>query len=142
MDLSLDPRAMELAVGKSVNREDVTILPFQPFLKGQQGGGIAQPARRLRPQTQADGVGLAARHPVADGQGVGLQRLEGLRPVLASVNVRAVGQMQAVVQFHAAGTLSNKRNGGPACSLPAAPTAAKDWLGQPMRYAGLDDAER
>ena len=55
VDVFLDPLPVEIAVGKSVNGEDVTVLGLQPFLKAKHfrlGGKLAC---SLRAQPKADG---------------------------------------------------------------------------------------
>ena len=88
---------MKLAEGKTIDRENVTILLREPTLKGQQRGGFAQLVRGPVAQAQADGERLLGTNPLAHREGMALQRVKRLAPGLAAMNVGAISQVQTVI---------------------------------------------
>ena len=102
-DLFLHADAVELAVGKSVDRENVAVLRIEPVLEGRQRLGLHQLARRHVAQPQSDGVGTSGRHAVAHGEHILAKCPEDFRPRLAAMDVRAVGEVDAVGQTHGLG---------------------------------------
>ena len=93
---------MEIAEGKTVDGEDITILVCQPLLERPQYRRLTQLAGRHLTQPQSACVRAPAPHPIAHSQYIGFQRIKRLRPILATMDIRAVGQMQSVLQFHGA----------------------------------------
>jgi hypothetical protein len=51
-------------------------------------------------QSQADGIRLVRTNLIADREGVSLERVKCLRPILTAMDVGTIGQMKAVRQFH------------------------------------------
>ena len=51
-------------------------------------------------QAQADCVGLASADPVANPERVFVERPERLRPITTAMDVRAIGEMNAVAESH------------------------------------------
>ena len=51
-------------------------------------------------QAQADGERVVRTDTFAHGQRVGFQRIKNLAPRFAAMDVRAIGEVPAVVQFH------------------------------------------
>ena len=51
-------------------------------------------------QAQADGERLVRADPLAHRQRVILQRIKNFPPSFAAMDVRAIGEVQAVIQFH------------------------------------------
>ena len=100
VDLFLHATAVEAPVGKSVDRENVAVLAVKPAAEGGERGCIAQLARGLRAQPQADGKRSARRDAVADAQGELLERAESLRPRLTAMQVGTVGEVESVIQVH------------------------------------------
>src|SRR5208283_5099508 len=92
--------AVELAVRKSVDREDITPVQVQPALEFEQRRPVAQLDRGAMTQAQAEAEGGARTDPLPHRQCVSLERLESLRPRLAAMDVGAVGEVQAVVELH------------------------------------------
>lgn len=80
VDLFLDAGAMELAEGKSVDREDVAVVLLQPASKGREGVRMREFTGGGIGEAQADGVGLVWRDAAPDGERVLLQGREGFRP--------------------------------------------------------------
>ena len=97
VNLFLHPDAVKLAVGKTVHRENVTILLREPALKGQQRAGFAQLARRPVAQAQADGKRFLGTDPFADRQRVVLQRFKRLAPGFAAMDVGAISEVEPVI---------------------------------------------
>ena len=85
-----------------IDGEDITILVCQPLLEHLQYRRLTQFAGRHLTQPQSDCVRAPAPHPIAHSQYIGFQRIKRLRPILATMDIRAVGQMQSVLQFHGA----------------------------------------
>src|SRR5206468_1360504 len=100
IDLLLDTRAVELAIGKAVNGENITPVLAEPALKLQERGPVAEFARGLVAQTKANRIRLVRADALPYAQRISFKRIECFRPRLAAMNVRAIGQVQAVVQFH------------------------------------------
>ena len=100
IDLLLDALPVKLAVGKPVDRKNVTIISIQPAAKIQQGGRMAQLPRGRAAETQPDGIRLSGANAVTHGEGEFLQRRQGFRPRFSAMDVRAIGQMQIMVEFH------------------------------------------
>jgi hypothetical protein len=91
---------VKIAVGKSVDCENIAGIFIQPALECQKGFAMGQFNRRLIAQPQADGEGFARADFFADGQRVVLQRGEDFRPRFAAMDVGAVGEVLAVAKFH------------------------------------------
>ena len=51
-------------------------------------------------QPQADGKRRARADAFAHGERVGFERIKGFAPCLAAMNVRAIGEVEAVIQSH------------------------------------------
>ena len=56
---------------------------------------------RARAEPQPDRVGATGGDAATDDEGVALQRVKGLRPGFPAMDVGAVSEMEAVVEFHA-----------------------------------------
>src|SRR2546429_8479894 len=56
IDLFLDTRAMKSAIGKSVDRENVAVVRFEPSLERKQRRFVRKLARRLVAQAQPNGI--------------------------------------------------------------------------------------
>src|SRR5258708_2451402 len=91
---------MKPAERKSIDRKNVAMMPLEPPLKFEQPGRLDQLAGSLVAQPQTDGVGCRVAELFFDRQRPAIQRFQGLRPSFAGMNVRAVSQMQAVVESH------------------------------------------
>src|SRR5437867_13216216 len=72
----------------------------EPSLELEQSSAIAQLFCGLLAETQADGVRVVRADSLPHRQRVALERVESLRPRFAPMDVGAVGEMEAVVQFH------------------------------------------
>ena len=112
-----DRPAVKSAVGKSIDRKNVTLVLLKPFAKGAESGGMGQFVRRAFAQAQADGIKIFWADPFAHGERVILERLKCLAPVLATMDVRAVGEVKSVVEFHEINSITKwrKRQGRFAC---------------------------
>ena len=100
INLFLDPRAMELAVGEAVDRENVAGIFFEPALEFQKRPGISQLPGGGGAQAQSDSEPIFWAHPGANGQGVCLQGIQGFRPGSTSMDIRAISKMQIMIEFH------------------------------------------
>src|SRR6266542_3051814 len=100
INLILDRRAVEAAVGKSVDRENVAVVLVEPFPEGEQRRGAREFARGLIAQAQSDRVRFVRTYPVTHRQRETLKIVERLSPRFAAMNVRAVGEVNAVTEFH------------------------------------------
>ena len=99
IDLFLDARAVKPAKGKTVDRKNVAMVLVEPFLERQQRGAVAQLMRCLIAQPQADGIRLVGTNPLPHRQRMGLERVKCFLPRLAAMNVGAIGEMQAEMNF-------------------------------------------
>ena len=100
VDLLLDARAVEFAVGKAIDRKNVAMIFVQPAAKFGHRAGVAQFAGGEVAQAQSDGVWAAIADAVADCQRVLLQGRKCFRPRFTAMDVRAIGQMQVMIQSH------------------------------------------
>ncbi len=100
VNLFLDARAVKLAVGKAVDRENVAGIFVEPALKRESCAGIAQFHRRAFAQAQADGERILRAHFCAHGQRVMLERSKRFRPRFAAMDVRAVSKLERMFQLH------------------------------------------
>ena len=101
INIFLHARAVELAVGKTIDRENVAVLLIEPALKREQRFRIGEITRRDIAQAQADGVTSFRRDTFLDAQGVRGERVERFRPRLAAMDVGAVGEVESVLENHA-----------------------------------------
>ncbi len=99
-DLFLHASAVEAAIGKSVDGKNVAAVTIQPLLEGDQRLRLGELAGGLVAQAEADAERFARAHALADGEGVLLEAAESFPPVFTAMDVRAVGEMEAVVEFH------------------------------------------
>ena len=106
VDLLLHARAVELAVRESVDCKNVTVFLFQPFLEREQLLRFRKFARSLVTQPQADGVSAFRADAIAHSERVAFESIPGFRPALAAMDIGAIGQMQAMRQLHALGSLN------------------------------------
>ena len=97
-DMLLHPRAVKRAIRESVDGEDVAAVRIQPRAEFIQLPRRGKLPRRLLAEPQTDPIRLPAADAVFDAQGVLAQPAPGLLPRLAAVDVRAVAQMDAVIQ--------------------------------------------
>lgn len=96
----LHPLSMEGAVGEAIDGENVAVVCCQPILElgqlawGQQfqGGLVTQP--------QANAIRLATADAIFDPQGVVFQAAPGFLPRVATMDVGAVAEMDAVIEKH------------------------------------------
>ena len=100
IDLLLHPRAVKAAVGKAIDRENVAIVAVEPRAKRGQRGRLREFPGRPRAEPQPDRVGATGGDAAPDDEGVALQRVKGLRPRFPAMDVGAVGEVEAVVEFH------------------------------------------
>ena len=91
---------MKPAKREAVDRENVTVFGREPVAEMAQRVGIDQLAGSFVAQAQPNREWPIAANAVAHRQGVILQRREGLRPIFARMNVRAVSEMSAAVELH------------------------------------------
>jgi hypothetical protein len=91
---------VKLSERKSVQRKNVTIILVEPLAETREPGGIAQFARRQIAQAKSNGIGRTRANPLANRQSIFFERIERLLPILAPMNVRAVGEMQSVIELH------------------------------------------
>src|SRR5690606_34065933 len=78
--LFLDAGAMELAEGKSVDREDVAALAVEPSPEVEKPRGIRELAGGAGRQAQSDREGAVGKDAVAHGQRVAFQGVVDLVP--------------------------------------------------------------
>src|SRR6185503_17630569 len=98
-----------LSVGKSVYCEDITMLLTEPALKFQQSRAVAQLLSRAIAQSQTDPIRLLGTDAFPHGHGMRFQRAKCLRPGLAAMDIRAVGEVDVVIQFHPRPRLNTNR---------------------------------
>ena len=109
VNLLLHAAAVEASEGKTIDRENVAALGVEPVAKGGERLRIGEFARGLGAQAEADGVGRLRAHAELHLARETLEGIHGLRPILAPVDVGAVGQMQAVIELH---TIRAERGNG------------------------------
>jgi hypothetical protein len=102
VDLLLHPGAVEAAVGKSVDRENVAVVPLQPAPKRGQRVALRELGGGPLAQAQTDGVRATGGHATAHRQHMALEGGERFRPGFAAVDIRAVSEMDAGVELHPA----------------------------------------
>ena len=78
----------------------MAIVTIQPPLEFSARGVLRQLARCHRPEAQADAVSAGRRDTLANREGMRSQGGENFVPRLAAVNVRAIAEVAAVIQFH------------------------------------------
>ena len=100
VDLLLHARAVEAAVGKSINRENVAVVRVQPVTEGGERGRLREFFGRAGAEPQTDRVSSTGGDAAANDKRVALKSVKRLRPRFAAVDVGAVGEMQAVVELH------------------------------------------
>ena len=91
---------MESAVRKSVEGEYVAGIFVQPAAEIPHRVAVAQFHRRPFAQAQADGERFLRADFFADSQRVILERLKCFQPRLATMDVRAIGELERMVQLH------------------------------------------
>ena len=106
VDLLFYARAVEAAVGKSVDRKNVAVVRVEPAPEGLECGRLREFFGGAGAEAQTDRVGPAGGDAAANDEGVALECVEGLRPRFAAVDVGAVGEVEAVVEFHAAKSIA------------------------------------
>ncbi len=79
-DLFLDAAAVEFAVGKAIDGENVAIVPVEPALEGEAGLAVEEVAGCSGSEAEADGVRLARGDALADAEGVAFEGGHGFRP--------------------------------------------------------------
>src|SRR6266480_7483700 len=109
INLFLDAGAVKLSVGKSIDSENVAVVLVEPSPERQQRGFVRKLARGLVAQAQPDGVGLVRADSRLHRERVFLQRCKGFVPTLATVNVSAIGEVDAVIELHAPPNLPRRR---------------------------------
>jgi hypothetical protein len=100
INLLLHARAVKAAVGKSVDRENVAVVTIEPRAKRSERGRLREFLGRARAEPQPDRVRPPGGDAATDDEGVALQRVKGLRPRFPAMDVGAVGEVEAVVEFH------------------------------------------
>jgi hypothetical protein len=91
---------VEAAIGKSIDRKNVTVILIQPFTKISQRRWMGELSRSEIAETEANGVGIVGTDFLPNSQRIGFERIKGLLPVFSPMDVRAVGQVQAMIEFH------------------------------------------
>jgi len=79
-DLFLDAAAVEFAVGKAIDRENVAIVPVEPALEGEAGFAVEEVAGGGGSEPEADGVWLAGGDALTDAEGMAFEGGHGFRP--------------------------------------------------------------
>jgi hypothetical protein len=102
IDLLLDARAVKAAEGKSVDGENITLVLLEPVSEMIQRERFAQLPRGKIAQPQADGIGPVGAYPFFHRERVLFERGQGLGPVVAPVDVGAVGEMEITFESHCA----------------------------------------
>ena len=88
---------MKSSKRKSVDRKNVAMMLIEPFAESAQRGGVGQFVGSAITQAQANRVRIFWTDTITDGEGVFLERSECLRPILTTMNIRAVGEVKVVV---------------------------------------------
>lgn len=99
-DAFLDALAVESAVGKAVDREDVGLGGGEPVLEAREVVGLEEFVGGACGEPEAEGEGGLAAELVAHGERVGFEHVFGFLPRLGGVDVGAVGEV-AEMGFHA-----------------------------------------
>src|SRR5437868_5954398 len=102
---------MKAAIGKAVDGENVAVVRVQPVAELLECRGLGEFARGEIAEAQTNGVRLAVGDLIAHGQGVALKRIEGFGPILAAMDIGAIGEVEAVVEFHVRRKLARKTEG-------------------------------
>ena len=95
-----DAGAVKTAIGKSVDRENVAMIFIEPAAEIQESLRVFQFTRSLVAQTQADGIIIFRANAFADGKGVISEGLKSFGPRFSTVDIRAIGEMKSVLEFH------------------------------------------
>ena len=93
VDVLLDPRPMEGAIRKGVDREDVEIVPRQKRTQLFERRGLAQCLRRDRGEPQPEPERRCRRDRGLDARQVRFKAFTHLVPALSRVDVGAVGEV-------------------------------------------------
>ena len=109
VDLLFYARTVEAAVGKSVDRKNVAIVRVEPVTKCGECGRLREFFGGPSAEAQTDRVRTTGGDAAADDERVTLERVEGLRPRFAAVDVRTVGEVEAVVEFHRERSIADGR---------------------------------
>src|SRR5438105_2178741 len=88
-----NPPAVEGAIGKRVDSENIEVMPGQKIAKFFENGRFAQSLGRDRREPQADAERRVWRDLRLDLRNVRFQARAHLVPALPRMNVRAVGEM-------------------------------------------------
>lgn len=102
---------MEAPEGKPVDRKNVTIMIVEPPPESAERGGIGQFEGSAIAQPQTNGVRSVGGDAFADRQRIFPERSKGFRPGFSPMDVCAISEMQAVIQFHNP-IEQHKREGG------------------------------
>jgi hypothetical protein len=86
---------------KTIYREDITLVLFQPPLELEQLLSIAQFTGSFVTQAKSNSKLPGTAELLLNSERPTVERLERLSPIFAWMNVRAVGQVKAMVKFHA-----------------------------------------
>lgn len=79
-DLFLDAAAVEFAVGKAIDGENVAIVPIEPALEGEAGFAVEEVAGGGGSEAEANGVWLVWGDALTDAEGVAFEGGHGFRP--------------------------------------------------------------
>src|SRR6185369_1476785 len=82
------------------DRKDVAMILPEPALEFEQRRAFAQLNCGGMAQAQPNRIRLVRTHAVAHAQRETLERGKSFQPGFASMNVGAVGEMKAVIEFH------------------------------------------
>ena len=99
-DLLLHPRAVKGAVGEAIDGEDVAAVLIQPAAEFIELARLVELLRRLGAETQANAIRIAAADAVFDAEGVLFEATPCLLPRFAAMDVRAVAEVDVVVESH------------------------------------------
>src|SRR5215470_9351046 len=108
VNLFLNASAVKGAVRKSIDGKDVTLVLAKPTLKFQQLLTVAEFLGRLSAQAKPNRVRPVRADLFPHRQTVLLQGRESFGPGFPAMNIGAIREMKAVVEFHVCLVISNQ----------------------------------